>query len=275
MRRLFRRLCLACVVLTSCLGTAFAATTPFAVFEGSNLRKVIQRGTLVVGMELKFWPFEYVDEQGTPVGFDVDIARTIAERLGVRLEIKDMAWTGLIPALAAGKIDCIISGITGTLERAKSITFTSPYYTTGLCTLLSAKKAQGIDKVDDLNAEGRVIAVRTGTTADVVATKRFDKATINRYPDETACVADVVAGRADAFLYDQISIAKHHRQNPETTRAILVPFTYEPFCIALQKGDFDLWQWLEMFLTTIKNDGTLHALYQKHFGELLKEDPGK
>ena len=268
MVRFIRLVSLAFVALTMCCGTAFAIT-PFDIYEGSNLRKITQRGTLVVGMELKFWPFEYADEQGKPVGFDVDIARTLAERLGVKLEIKDMEWTGLIPALTAGKIDLIISGISGTLERAKSITFSSPYFTTGLCALFSAKKAPDIQDVASLDAPGRVIAVKTGTTADLVATKRFPKAAINRYQDETACVQDVVNGRADAFFYDQISIAKHHNQNPETTRALLTPFTYEPFCIALQKGDFDLWQWVEMYLTTIKSDGTLDALRAKHFQGLL------
>ena len=268
MIRFFRVVSLAFVALTLCCGAAFA-TTPYDVFEGSTLRAIVKRGSLVVGMELKFWPFEYVDEKGQPVGYDVDIARTMAERLGVKLEIKDMEWTGLIPALAAGKIDCIISGITGTLERAKSITFSSPYFTTGLCALLSVKKAAGVESVDSLDAPGRVIAVKTGTTADLVASKRFPKATINRYADETACAQEVAAGRADAFFYDQISIAKHAKQNPDTTRAILTPFTYEPFCIAIQKGDFDLWQWIEMYLTTIKADGTLDALRHKHFGDIL------
>lgn len=271
MRSLCRRLCLAAVVVVLCLGTALADTTPLAVFKGSNLHRIIARGKLVVGMELKFRPFAYVGDKGAPQGFDVDLAKTLGQRLGVKLEIRDMAWTGLIPALVAGKIDLIISGITGTLERAKSITFTSPYYTTGLCALLSVKKAQDVTRPDDLNAPGRVIAVRTGTTADIVAAKRFPKAAITRAPDETACVAAVVAGRADAFVYDQLSIATHHRRHPTTTRAMLVPFTYEPFCIALPKGDFDLWQWLEMFLTTIKHDGTLHALYDRHFGAIMRQ----
>jgi len=268
MIRFIRIASLAFVALTMCCGTALAVT-PFDVYEGSALRKIVTRGKLVVGMELKFWPFEYVDEQGKPVGFDVDVARTLAEKLGVELEIKDMEWTGLIPALTSGKIDLIISGITGTLERAKSISFSSPYFTTGLCALLSAKKAAGVTIVEQLNAPDRVIAVKTGTTADLVAAKRFPRATINRYQDETACTQEVAAGRADAFFYDQISIAKHHRQNPETTRAILTPFTYEPFCIALGKGDFDLWQYLEMYLATIKSDGTLDALQAKHFKDIL------
>uniref|UniRef100_I2PZ97 Periplasmic component of amino acid ABC-type transporter/signal transduction system n=1 Tax=Desulfovibrio sp. U5L TaxID=596152 RepID=I2PZ97_9BACT len=268
MIRFIRIVSLAFVALTMCCGTS-VAVTPFDVYEGSNLRKIVQRGTLVVGMELKFWPFEYVDEQGNPVGFDVDIARTLAERLGVKLEIKDMEWTGLIPALTAGKIDLVISGITGTLERGKSITFTSPYFTTGLCALLSAQKAGDVTDAAALDAPGRIIAVKTGTTADLVATKRFPKATINRYSDETACVQEVVAGRVDAFFYDQISIGKHHKQNPETTKALLTPFTYEPFCIALQKGDFDWWQWLESYLATIKSDGTLEALRAKYFKDIL------
>lgn len=268
MIRFIRIVSLAFVALTMCCGTALAIT-PYDIYEGSVLRQVVKRGKLVVGMELKFWPFEYVDEKGKPVGFDVDIAKTLAERLGVELEIKDMEWTGLIPALTSGKIDLIISGITGTLERAKTITFSSPYFTTGLCILASVQKAPDLTDAAGLDKPGRTIAVKTGTTADIVATKRFPKATINRYQDETACAADVAAGRVDAFIYDQISIAKHQKQHPDATKALLTPFTYEPFCIAMQKGDFDLWQYVEMYITAIKADGTLEALRAKHFKDIL------
>jgi len=205
----------------------------------------------------------------------VDIARTIAERLGVRLEIKDMAWTGLIPALAAGKIDCIISGITGTLERAKSITFTSPYYTTGLCTLLSAKKARASTRWTTSTPKD------ASSPCGPAPPPTWWPPSASTRPPSTATRTRRPASRtwwpavADAFLYDQISIAKHHRQNPETTRAILVPFTYEPFCHRPAKRRFRPVAVAGNVLTTIKNDGTLHALYQKHFGELLKEDPGK
>jgi len=277
MIRLIRIILTSFVALTLCCGICLtnpapataAAVGPYDVAAGSGLAAIIGRGKLVVGMELKFWPFEYVNEKGDPVGFDVDIARQIAKELGVELDIRDMEWTGLIPALQAGKIDLIISGITGTLERAKTITFSRPYFTTGLCALVSIKKAPDMTTVAALDDPSRIIAVKTGTTADLVASKRFPKAHINRYKEETACVQEVVSGRADAFFYDQISIAKHHKQNPDTTRALLTPFTYEPFCIAMQKGDFDLWQWLDMFLDISKANGTLDELRRKHFGELL------
>ena len=254
-----------------CLSGAALAATPFEISGQSALAQAVAKGKLVVGMEEKFWPFEYTDEKGQPLGLDVDLARMIAKEMGVELEIKDMEWTGLIPALQTGKIDLIISGITGTLERAKTITFSSPYFVTGLCALLSQKKAPEVNSVAELDAVGRIIAVKSGTTADLVAAQRFAKAEIRRFKDETSCVQEVVNGRADAFFYDQFSIAKHHKQNPETTRAILTPFTYEPYCIALRKGDFDLWQWLEMFLRIKTDNGELEALRQKHFQDLLRK----
>lgn len=245
------------------------AVTPHEIFQASTLNQILQRGTLIVGMEVEYYPFEYADTKGEPMGFDVDLAKLIAQEMGVKLEIKDMEWTGLIPALQSGKVDLVISGMTRTLERAKAVTFTEPYFITGLCVLLSAKKAADVDNVDQLNASGRILAVKTGTTGDLVATKRFPNATINRFKDETACVREVVEGRADAFFYDQISIAKHHGQNKSTTRAILKPFTYEPFAMALRKGDFDFLNWLNTFLDTIKGDGRYDELYKKHLGAVI------
>ena len=258
---------LAALTLTA---QAALAQTPFDIAKQSQLTEIVARKKLVVGMELKYPPFEYTDEKGQPIGLDVELARLAAKDLGVELEIKDMEWTGLIPALQTGKIDVIISGITGTLERAKTISFTSSYFSTGLCALLSTSRAPDVTDVAQLDDAKRIIAVKTGTTADILATKRFPKATINRFKDESACVQEVVNGRADAFLYDQLSIAKHAKDYPKVTRAILKPFTYEPFCIAMRKGDFDLWNWLEMFVNIHKADGTLDELRARFVEPLLK-----
>jgi polar amino acid transport system substrate-binding protein len=247
------------------------AVSPFDIFEGSDLNQIIKRNKLIVGMEVKYFPFEYANEKGEPIGFDVDIARLIAGELGVEIEIRDIEWTGLIPSLQGNKIDLIISGMTRTLTRAKTVSFTNPYFETGLCALLSQKKAPDIKEVKELDAPDRIIAVKTGTTGDLIIAKLFPKAQVNRFKEETACVREVVTGRADAFLYDQLSIAKHQKQNPGTTSAILKPFTYEPFAIAIRKGDVELLNWLNLFLDTIKADGRYQELHQKHFGELLSD----
>lgn len=256
------------VVALASTATA-AAVTPFDIFQGSALKQIIDRNKLIVGMEVKFFPFEYADEKGQPVGFDVEIAELAAKELGVELEIKDMEFSGLIPALQGGKIDMIISGMTRTLTRSKAVSFTQPYFETGLCVLLSKQRADNIQDVKELNASDRILAVKLGTTGDLITGKLFPNARVNRYKDETACVREVVTGRADAFLYDQLSISKHHRENQETTRAILKPFTYEPFAIAIRKGDSDFLGWLNLYLETIKADGRYKELYEKHFRDII------
>ena len=250
-----------------------ASITPFDIYKQSALNQVVERGTLLVGLEAEFWPFEYADEQGNPTGFDVEIARLAAKELGVELTIKDIEWTGLIPSLQSGKVDMVISGMTGTLERAKSVTFSDPYFITGLCALISLKRSSNVTHVDQLNAPGKILAVKTGTTADLKAAEMFPKAQINRFKDETACVREVVTGRADAFFYDQLSIAKHHKQNPESTKALLEPFTFEPYSIAIRKGDFDFWNWLNRFLMTIRADGRYDVLYEKYFPGIPRQGP--
>jgi polar amino acid transport system substrate-binding protein len=265
----YRKICL--IALCFCLllpDLPCPAVTTFEIYEASVLNQVIKRNKLEVGMEVKFFPFEYTDTNGKPVGFDVELAKLAARELGVEIEIKDMEFSGLIPALQAGKIDMIISGMTRTPARAKTVSFTQPYFEAGLCALISNKRAPDVSEIGQLNAEGRVLAVKLGTTGDIATARMFPKAQVKRFNDETACVLEVVSGRADAFIYDQLSIIRHHAQNPQTTHAILKPFTYEPYAIAIRSGDFDFLNWLNIFLETIKADGRYQELRKRFFSDL-------
>ncbi|NJL58474.1 MAG: transporter substrate-binding domain-containing protein [Desulfobacteraceae bacterium] len=204
------------LLIVSAIALSYAhALSPLEIFESSVLNQVIKRSKLIVGMEAKYFPFEYADKDGKLIGFDADLANLIAKELGVEIEIKDIEWTGLIPALQSGKVDLIISGMTRTLERSKSVTFTDPYFETGLCVLLSKQKASDVKEIQQINASDRIIAVKTGTTGDLVASKMFPKAQINRFKDESACAREVATARADAFIYDQLllpSITKKIRK---------------------------------------------------------------
>jgi polar amino acid transport system substrate-binding protein len=244
------------------------AVTSFEIYEASTLSQVLKKNKLVVGTEVTFFPFEYVDTDGRPIGFDIDLAKLAAQELGVQIEIKDMEFSGLIPALQGGRIDMIISGMTRTPARARTVSFTQPYFVAGLCALISNKRAPDVSEIGQLNAEGRILAVKLGTTGDIAASKLFPKAQINRFKEETACVLEVVSGRADAFIYDQLSIGMHHAQNLETTHTILKPFTYEAYAIAIRSGDFDFLNWLNLFLETVKADGRYEELRKKYFGDL-------
>src|SRR6266545_3888334 len=113
---------------------------------------------LRVGMELGYPPFEMRNEKGEAQGVSVDLARALAESLGRPLDIQNLPFDGLIPALKTGKIDLILSSMTATEERARVIDFSDPYLKTGLCLLVGAKS--DAKTIADLNQSGKTIVVK-------------------------------------------------------------------------------------------------------------------
>ncbi len=136
---------------------------------------------LRVGMELSYPPFEMTDAAGKPTGVSVRLAEALAKELGRDLVIENIAFDGLIPALKTKKIDCIISSMTATPERARSITFSEPYLETGLALLVGTKSP--VESAADLDVRGRVVAVKKGTTGhQFAATNLCSCSTRNRPP---------------------------------------------------------------------------------------------
>jgi len=236
--------------------------------EVSTLMKIVDRGKLIVGLEAEFFPFEYVKD-GDIVGFDVDLVRLMAEELGVELEIVNVGWSSLPAELLTGKIDIIVSGMTATLDRAKRILFSDPYYETGLCLLLHKKTTEGIKSVADLNRPEFRIVAKANTTGHYAAQRFLPDAKLLTLPKEAICALEVSQGKADAFIYDQLAIVKHSRRYPETTRTILEPFTYEPYSMGLPAGDFEWWRWVNLFLDQIRKDGRYDEIHRRHLGEFL------
>jgi polar amino acid transport system substrate-binding protein len=223
---------------------------------------------LLVGMELAYPPFEMTDEQGEPSGVSVDMATALAEYLGRPLEIRNMSFDGLIPALKTGSIDLVISSMTATEERAKSIDFSDPYLHTELALLVP--KDSDVTSVTDLNQEGRVVAVKLGTTGHVYATDHFDKADIRVLQKENACVLEITQGKADAFLFDQLSVYQSAKRHPDSTRAILDSFQRESWAIGLQKGNEELRAGVNEFLAAYRADGGFDRLGEKYLGEFQR-----
>ena len=172
--------------------------------------------SLRVGMELAYPPFETIDEQGRPAGVSVDLANAIGERLGRPVIIENTAFDGLIPALKTGRIDAIVSSMTATPERAESIDFSEPYVDTGLCLLVGKNSA--LKSIADADRPGMHLAVKKGTTGHLWAVANLHQSTILVLDKEAACVLEVVQGKADAFIYDQLSVFRHWQRNRDTTR---------------------------------------------------------
>ena len=220
---------------------------------------------LVVGMELAYPPFEMTDAQGQPAGVSVDLARALGVALGRPVEIRNIAFDGLIPSLQAGKIDCILSSMTVTPERARAVAFSEPYLHTGLALLVA--KDSPIASVADLDQAGRRVAVKNGTTGQLYARDHLTHAQILVFDSEAAAVLEVAQGKADAFAYDQMSVFKQAQRHAETTRALLQPFQQEAWAIALRQDDGALREQVNAFLRDYRAHGGFDALGERYLPE--------
>ena len=219
----------------------------------------------VVGMDLSYPPFETIDPSGKPTGVSVEIAEALAKSVGKPLRIENIPFTGLIPSLQTGKIDCIISSMTDTPERRTSVAFSDPYLDTGLALLVS--KDSSIHGLADLDQPGRTLAVRQGTTGEVWARANIKNAQILALEKEAAAVLEVVQGKADAFLYDQMSIWKNAQEQPEKTRALLAPVRKEQWAMALRQDDTALLEKINAFLKDFRAAGGFEKLGDKYLGD--------
>ena len=213
-------------------------------------------------MELSYPPFEMTDEHGKPTGVSVDLAKALGEYLHRPVVIQNVPFDGLIPALQTRKIDLIISSMTATAERAQSIAFSDPYLKTGLCLLVG--KDSSVQTLADLDQAGKVLAVKKGTTGHIYATDHIKNAKLLVLDKESSCVLEVVQGKADAFIYDQISTYENWRRNQDTTRPILKPFQQESWAIGSRKTDSELLPQVNAFLKDYQARGGFEQLGDRY-----------
>jgi polar amino acid transport system substrate-binding protein len=221
--------------------------------------------TLVVGMDLSYPPFETIDPAGNPVGVSVELARALAEYLGRPLKIQNMPFTGLIPSLQNGAIDCVISSMTDTPERRKSIAFSDPYLSTGLALLLPAGSA--VSGVIDLDQTGRTVLVRLGTTGEAWARSNIRQANIVAMEKENTAVLELIQGKADAFIYDQMSVWQNQQKNPEKTRALLAPIRKEEWAVGVRLDNEALRGQINEFLKAYRAKGGFDRLAEQFLSE--------
>jgi len=220
---------------------------------------------LRVGMELSYPPFEMTDPQGRPAGVSVRLAEALGRHLGRDVVIENIAFDGLIPALKSGRIDCVISSMTATPERARSIAFSEPYLETGLALLAGAGST--LDSAAAMDAPDRVIVVKQGTTGHQYAATTLRRARLLVIDSEAAAVLEVLQGRADAFIYDAMSVYATHRRHPAATRALLRPFRRESWAVGLRLGDDGLRARVNEFLASFRRDGGFERLGDEYLAE--------
>lgn len=245
------------------IATMLARLACLLLLLGASLRA--EPAPLRVGMDLSYPPFETIGPDGKPTGISVDLAQALGANLGRPVEIENMPFTGLIPALKSGKIDLIISSMTATPERAKTVAFSDPYLTTGLAALVPA--ANTAPDLAALDQADRTIVVRQGTTGEVFARANVRNARILTLEKENACVLEVVQGKADAFIYDQMSVFQNARRHPGKVRALLAPLQKESWAIALRPDDTELLVQVNTFLAKFREEGGFNELADRYLAD--------
>ena len=230
-----------------------------ALSKDSVLQTILERGAINIGLSA-FVPWAMRDKNGDLIGFEIDVARKVAEDMGVDINFVPTAWDGIIPALLAGKFDIIISGMSVTIKRNLTVNFTRPYARTGYIVIANSKLAEekGIAGLEDLNREDITIASRRGSTGAVAMERHFPKARKIYFDDDILSVQEVANGNIEAASSTPPKAAFEIERRGDVIRILsneqLSP-TREAF--ALRKGDPDALNFFSNWIQEAEASGWL------------------
>ena len=232
----------------------------------SLLDDIVERGTLRVGMST-FVPWAMRDKEDTLIGFEIDVARRLAEDMGVEVEFVPTQWSGIIPALLTGRFDVIIGGMGIRPDRNLRVNFSLPYDYTGMAIAANQSTAPGLSSLEEFNNPEITVAARIGTTAADAAQQYLPEAELRLFEAETQAVQEVLNGSADAIVASAPLPAYLVVDNPDTLYLpIEGTFTREPIGFALPKGDLDLLNYFNSWIRVVEAEGWLTERKQYWFG---------
>lgn len=234
--------------------------------QQSTLEKVISKNKLRIGFST-FVPWAMKDKKGGYTGFEIEVARQLAEDMGVEAQFVPTKWSGIIPALLTGKFDVIIGGMGITPQRNLKVNFSDPYEFTGMSILANKKQAGGKMGLDAYNSADVTVVARIGTTAAAAAKKFLPKAQIRLFDDEGQALQEVLNNRATALVASQ---PFPEFQSLKYADKLFLPlagktFTKEPIGFAIGKGDVDFLNYLNNWIRVKNADGWLQERYDFWF----------
>ncbi|HZP35192.1 MAG TPA: transporter substrate-binding domain-containing protein [Methylomirabilota bacterium] len=248
-----------------------AGVGPGAAQQKSTLDKIGETGTLTIGTRTGSPPFAYVNAKNEWVGFSIDlvdelIKPAIEKKLGktIKIEKKESTPPTRIPLLSSGAVDLIAETMTDTRTRRESVDFSLTFFVTGAQFLVKkGSPIKGIKSID-----GKRIAAQQGSTNARILRERAPKAVLREFPDQPAAFQALVQGQVDAYTNDGIQLAglKSKAQNPAQWEIVGDFYSYEPYGMAMRKGDADFRNVVNAGLMEGIESGKFFEIYDKWFG---------
>ena len=252
------------LALAACGNTSGTANS--AATDGSSgaLQEIKDSGKLVMGTSADYPPYEWhliKDGKDEIIGFDIDIAQAIADELGVELEIKDMDFDGLIPALTTGKIDIIIAGMNATEERKQSVDFTDVYYTQTDIVVIRKEDADKFTSEDSLKTAA--LATQKATVQETYLLETFPDAEIQSVPKWNTAIMSLTTGKVDAVMMVDTVAKQFIAQNDDLMVANFdINSTPNAAAIAVAKNGGDFLETVNNIVNEMKESGKIEELYQ-------------
>jgi L-cystine transport system substrate-binding protein len=240
---------------------AVLAFTP--IVSAGPLDDIKSRGTLRIGLEGTYPPFNYVDEKGVLVGFEIDLGKALSEKLGVKPDFQPGKFDGLLAAVDVQRTDVVINQITITPERQQKYAFSEPYTVSGI-QLIVRQGTTDINKPEDL--KGKKVGAVLGTTYEKWLREKVPGVDVRTYDDDATRNQDLLVGRIDAIPNDRLIVPNLLKQYGGKLVAASETFAPQKQAIAMRKDAPDLLKAVNGALAALRADGTLKTVSEKWFG---------
>lgn len=236
----------------------------------SHMEAIRQAGVIKVGTSADYPPFEFVDENGTMTGFDIELMNELAKRMGVTVEWTDMPFDSLIAAVQEGKIDASISAFNYSAERDEKVDFTEPYFTTEDAFMVADSFTGTINAPEDV--ANYKVGAQTGTTQDdwlttnLVDTGLMPEENLSRYDRVDQAALDLINGRIDVLMADLIPAQTIANQQGGLKIVWTGVVSSGPVNIVIPQGDAELQSTMNTIISQMQDQGVIDQLAVKYFG---------
>jgi len=249
----------AAVVLALTLGSMAGAQT-------SRLDEIFERGVVRVGTTGDYKPFTFLDKETKAYeGIDIDMAKSLAKALGVKLEFVPTTWKEIVTGVVEERYDVAMGGISKKLGRQMQVFFTIPYLETGKAPITLKENVDKFQTLEQIDREGVTVIVNPGGTNEQFARDNLKKAKIIVHDDNVTIFDQIVAGKADLMITDAVETLVQEQIHPELAAVNPdKPFTFTEFGYMLPRGDIVFKEWLDLWLHTAIKTGEFQEIFDSH-----------